>query len=186
MKNFKNFKKDYIKEYLSDNNFEIINIYDAENIKGIVDSFKLNNVLPLFLYEGIDFELDKPGGMILFSTDLNSTLGTAETILDKIKFFFESKWKTTLNRLNVTNRIRKILLDKYGMPGYTVGKNFKGQYTSKNGMIFSEKSFTIDIAGVESDVLVLIASEICREFKQETVMVRDFNDNKVYFVNDKS
>ena len=41
------------------------------------------------------------------------------------------------------------------------------------------------IDGVDSDVLILIASEICKEFKQETVMVRDFNKSKVYFVNDK-
>jgi hypothetical protein len=41
------------------------------------------------------------------------------------------------------------------------------------------------IVGVDSDILILIASEICKEFKQETVMVRDFNKSKVYFVNDK-
>lgn len=78
-------------------------------------------------------------------------------------------------------------MKKYDLQGYTVGKNFRGSYTSKNGMVFNEKSYTIDIAGIDSDALKLIASEICREFKQETVMVRDFNDGatKVYFVNDK-
>jgi hypothetical protein len=41
------------------------------------------------------------------------------------------------------------------------------------------------IESVDSDVLILIATEICKEFKQETVMVRDSNKNKVYFINDK-
>lgn len=77
--------------------------------------------------------------------------------------------------------LKKILLDKYEQPGFTLGKNFRGAYKSKNGLTFNEKSFTIDIAGIDSDALVLIASEICREFKQEAVMVRDFNRNKVLF-----
>jgi hypothetical protein len=37
----------------------------------------------------------------------------------------------------------------------------------------------------EEGNLTLIATEICKEFKQETVMVRDSNKNKVYFINDK-
>ena len=176
-----------IKKILNENGFSFHDIYDVENVSGLISSFKLNGVLPIFLYEGIDFEVENPGGIIIFSTDLNSTLDNAKTFDDKVRFFFDSKWKTFLNRLNVNDRLRKILLNKYELPGYTIGKNFKGSYTGKNGIPFNEKSFTIDIAGVDSDALILIASEICREFKQETVMVRDFNKNatKVYFVNDK-
>lgn len=176
-----------IKHILSTRGFVIENIYDVENVRGLIDSIKLNNVIPNYLYEGIDFELENPGGVIVFSTDLNSTLINSEKFSDKVRFFFDSKWKTFLNRLNVNDRIRKILLNKYELPGYTIGKNFKGSYTGKNGKPYSEKSFTIDIAGVDSDALALIASEICREFKQESVMVRDFNNKggtKVYFVND--
>jgi len=145
---------DNITKIIKENGFIISDIYDVENIGGLVSSFKLNNIFPKYLYEAVDFHLDNPGGVIIFSTDLNSTL---------IRF-----------------------LDKYELPGYTVGKNFKGSYIGKNGLSFNEKSFTIDIAGVDSDALVLMATEICREFKQETVMVRDFNKNKskVYFVND--
>lgn len=129
------------------NGFEIKDIYDVENVKGLFGAMKLNSVIPIFLYEGVDSELENPGGTIIFSTDLNST---------------------------------------YELPGYTMCKNFRGSYTGKNGITFDEKSFTIDIAGVDSDALKLMATEICREFKQEVVMVRDFNDNatKVYFVND--
>jgi hypothetical protein len=181
-----NAKKEVIK-FLTENEFSVHDIYDVENVTGLISSIKLTNVIPRHLYEGIDFELDNPGGVIIFSTDLNSTLGSAESLSDKVKFFFDSKWKTFLNRLNVNNRLRKILLNKYELPGYTVGKNFRGNYTGKNGITFNEKSFTIDIAGVDSETLALIASEICREFKQETVMVRDFNKNstRVYFVNDE-
>lgn len=168
------------------NGFEIKDIYDVENVKGLFGAMKLNSVIPIFLYEAVDSELENPGGTIIFSTDLNSTLANAEGFFDKVRFFFQSKWETFLNRLNVSTRFKEILLKKYKLPGYTMGKNFRGSYTGKNGITFDEKSFTIDIAGVDSDALKLMATEICREFKQEVVMVRDFNDNatKVYFVND--
>lgn len=174
-----------VNEILKENGFVIEDIYDVENINGIISSMKLMNVLPIYLYEAVDFETDYSGGIIIFSTDLNSTLSKAETFLEKVKFFFDSKWKTFLNRLNVGHRLKKILLDKFEQPGYTVGRSFRGAYKSKNGITFNEKSFTIDIAGIDSDLLILIASQICREFKQELVMVRDFNRSKVLFVNDK-
>jgi len=175
-----------IKLIIEKNGFEIKDIYDVENAKGLFGAMKLNSVIPIFLYEGVDSELENPGGTIIFSTDLNSTLASAEGFVDKVRFFFQSKWETFLNRLNVSSRLKEILLKKYKLPGYTMGKNFRGSYTGKNGITFDEKSFTIDIAGVDSDALKLMATEICREFKQEVVMVRDFNDNatKVYFVND--
>jgi len=174
-----------VNQILKENGFVVEDIYDVENINGIISSMKLMNVFPIYLYEAVDFETDHSGGIIIFSTDLNSTLSKAETFLEKVKFFFDSKWKTFLNRLNVSDRLKKILLDKYEQPGYTLGKNFRGAYKSKNGITFNEKSFTIDIAGIDSDLLILIASQICREFKQELVMVRDFNRSKVLFVNDK-
>lgn len=172
-----------VKRILKENGFVVQNIFDVERINGLIDSMKLSEVMPSYLYEGIDFKLDKTGGVITFSTDLNSTLGKAETFSEKAVFFFESKWKTFINRLNVDDRLAQILLVKYDRPGYTLGKNFKGAYRSKNGLIFSERSFTIEILGINSDILILIASEVCREFKQETVMVKDFNKNEVLFVN---
>lgn len=174
-----------VKHILKENRFVVQDIFDVERINGLIDSMKLSEVMPSYLYEGIDFELENSGGVIIFSTDLNSTLGKAETFNEKATFFFSSKWKTFLNRLNVNDRLTKILFDKFDRPGYTIGKNFRGAYRSKNGITFNEKSFTIDIAGINSDVLVLIASEICKEFKQESVMVRDFNKNKVLFVNEE-
>lgn len=137
------------------------------------------------LYEEFDFELANSDGVIIFSTDLDATLIRAETFSDMVKFFFDSKWKAFLNRLNIRGRIKNILVDKFIQSEYTLSRNFFSGHTSKNGITLYKKSFTIGIVGVDSDILILIASEICKEFKQETVMVRDFNKSKVYFVNDK-
>ena len=174
-----------INHILSENGFVIQDIYDVENIKGLISSLKLNEVMPIYWYKAVDFELGNSVGVIIFSTDLDATIVKAETFSDMVKFFFDSKWKAFLNRLNVSDKLRNILLDKYTKPEYTLGRNFTGSYKNKNGITINKNSYTIGIVGVDSDVLILIASEICKEFKQETVMVRDFNKSKVYFVNDK-
>jgi len=174
-----------INHILSENGFVIQDIYDVENIKGLISSMKLNEVMPIYWYKAVDFELGNSVGVIIFSTDLDATIFNAETFSDMVKFFFDSKWKAFLNRLNVSDKLRNILLDKYTKPEYTLGRNFTGSYKNKNGITINKNSYTIGIVGVDSDILILIASEICKEFKQETVMVRDFNKSKVYFVNDK-
>jgi len=174
-----------INHILSENGFVIQDIYDVENINGLISSLKLAEVMPIYWYKAVDFELGNSVGVIIFSTNLDSTIVKAETFSDMLKFFFDTKWKTFLNRLNVSDKLRNLLLDKYTKPEYTLGRNFTGSYKNKNGITIDKNSFTIGIVGVESDILILIASEICKEFKQKTVMVRDFNKNKVYFVNDK-
>jgi hypothetical protein len=146
---------------------------------------KLENVSPIYLDEAVDIELDDSSGLITFSTDLNFTLVEAETFIDKVKFFFDSNWKAFLNRQNVRGRLNKILVDKNIQSEYTLSRNLFSAHKSKHGITLYKKSYTMTIESVDSDVLIIIATEICKEFKQETVMVRDFNKNKVYFINDK-
>lgn len=146
---------------------------------------KLENVSPIYLNEAVDMELDDSSGLITFSTDLNFTLVKAETFIDKVKLFFDSNWKAILNRQNVRGRLKNILVDKNIQSEYTISRNLFSAHKSKNRITMYKKSYTMTIEGVDSDVLILIATEICKEFKQATVMVRDFNKNKVYFINDK-
>ena len=146
---------------------------------------KLENVSPIYLNEAVDMELDDSSGLITFSTDLNFTLVKAETFIDKIKLFFDSNWKAFLNRQNVRGRLKNILVAKNIQSEYTLSRNLFSAHKNKNGITLYKKSYTMTIESVDSDVLILIATEICKEFKQETVMVRDSNKNKVYFINDK-
>jgi hypothetical protein len=146
---------------------------------------KLENVSPIYLDEAVDIELDDSSGLITFSTDLNFTLVKAETFIDKIKLFFDSNWKVFLNRQNVRGRLKNILVDNNIQSKYTLSRNLFSAHKSEHGITLYKKSYTMTIESVDSDVLILIATEICKEFKQETVMVRDSNKNKVYFINDK-
>jgi hypothetical protein len=146
---------------------------------------KLENVSPIYFDEAVDNKFDDSSVLITFSTDLNFTLVKAETFIDKIKLFFDSNWKAFLNRQNVRGRLKNILVDKNIQFEYTLSRNLFSAHKSKHGITLYKKSYSMTIEGVDSDVLILIATEICKEFKQETVMVRDFNKNKVYFINDK-
>jgi hypothetical protein len=44
-----------IKKTLTENDFSVLNIYDVENVSGLISSFNLNGLIPKYLYEGIDF-----------------------------------------------------------------------------------------------------------------------------------
>jgi hypothetical protein len=146
---------------------------------------KLENVSLIYLDEAVDNKFDDSSGLITFSTDLNFTLVKAETFIDKVKLFFDSNWKVFLNRQNVRGRLKNILVDNNIQSEYTLSRNLFSAHKSKHGITLYKKSYSMTIEGVDSDVLILIATEICKEFKQETVMVREFNKNKVYFINDK-
>lgn len=160
---------------------KIKNIYD-DLPKGSLQLHRLNQVFPRELYEGVDYETEYPGGMIIFSTELNATIEDKEKFSQKIKLFFTKKLKSFVNDLNVEKRIKNILFDEFNLIGYTFGKNFNGMYKSKDGKIYNEKSYTITIVDVKSSILKLIAEKVCKEFEQETVMLHDFNENKVYFI----
>jgi len=146
---------------------------------------KLENVSPIYFDEAVDNKFDDSSVLITFSTDLNFTLVKAETFIDKIKLFFDSNWKAFLNRQNVRGRLKNILVAKNIQSEYTLSRNLFSAHKSKHGITLYKKSYTMTIESVDSDVLILIATEICKEFKQERVMVRDSNKNKVYFINDK-
>lgn len=130
-------------------------------------------------FEAMSFELPNSGGTIVFSADLNATLANAETFSDRIKSFFTSRIKTLFNRMNIDDRLKSILLDRFKVVGYTIGRGLKGFYTAQNGLQFDEKSYSVDLAGIDSNTLLLIATEICKEFGQEAVLVKDYNGERV-------
>ena len=49
--------------------------------------------------------------------------------------------------------------------------------------MYDENSQTIEVNGISSEGLIFLAEEICKEFQQETVLVKDLNLNKIFLVN---
>lgn len=117
-----------------------------------------------------------PCGIIIFSTDINSM-----TLSDnKFKNWILQKFNTVKNRFSVKSMLDTIR-KKNNVYAWTIGKYLSGVYTGNNGKTFDENSISISMIGVSRDQLFKIADEICREFKQESVLVQDNKTNQIYF-----
>ena len=130
--------------------------------------------------EGIDFEPEENerGGIIVFSTDVNAV----ELDTNKIKNWLKQKLSTIKNRFNATNKIDKIA-NKHELIGWTIGHYLDGRYKAKNGQNYGENSLSVEIIGIDFIKLIAIAEDICRDFKQESVLVQDFSSGRILFVN---
>lgn len=120
------------------------------------------------------------GGMIVFSVDVNAVLPDAKTLLDKVKHWLTGTIESLRNRYRTNEKIQAILRD-YGVSGVSIGPYFRGYYRSDAGKVFSEKSIAIEMMMIDSATLEKIATELAIQFKQETVLVKDYNDNEIYF-----
>ncbi len=136
---------------------------------------------------------DYRGGIITFSTDINAI----DINKGKISSFFNKKIKSLGNRLFAKKKIGQTI-NKFNQStdkeingnkvndyigAFSIGNFFQGKYIDDKGRVFNEKSLTIEINGVSSEGIIFLAQEIAREFKQETVLVKDLNLNKIFLVN---
>lgn len=132
------------------------------------------------LNEAVDWEVpnDEKGGIIVFSEEVNAI----ELSDNKLINWLKQKTKTAENKLFYKKKIDTIA-NKYSLVGWTVGKFLDGRYTAKNGKQFGEQSLSVEIVGVTVDTLIDIATDLAREFIQETVLVKDYSGGKIMFVN---
>ena len=137
------------------------------------------NVLHSSLNERVMFEQSKKskGGIIVFSTDVNAITLSKNQIINRIKQTIE----TFKNRLFATKKIDKIA-NKNELVGWTVGHYLDGRYTDKKGNQYGENSLSVEIIGIDTEKLINIATILCRYFKQESVLVKDYSENRVMFV----
>ncbi|MCX6233442.1 MAG: hypothetical protein NT175_01780 [Bacteroidetes bacterium] len=157
----------------------------------IQENTKVYSLSGDLLEEGISpeqRELSKyRGGIIVFSTDVNCVQLTTNIITT----WFKQNCATFVNRLmknkNITQlMIKNKILNQKSDLGFSVGQFFKGHFVDlKTGKKYNEKSMSIELIGMPTDVLPLIATAICKHFEQQTALVKDFNTGKFYLVDDK-
>jgi hypothetical protein len=125
------------------------------------------------------------GGMIVFAVNVNAVHMSNNKIVNAIKQFIE----TTKNRFNkdkiVHSTINSFNNDDTKNNGeyigaYSLGNFFKGKYLGDNGEMFNDRSICLEINGLSSKSLLKLAEMIADRFKQETVLVKDLNCNKIY------
>lgn len=145
----------------------------------------------LALREGIDIRVseaitqvfDQPGGIIVFSVDVNVT--DAKRSLRRIKDFVASKWQSIANRLFRYQKIDRAAQQadpkKHEIQGLSIGRFFRGRYyRAQTGEIFNETSLSVEVIGISTEMLLAFATALAAEFNQETVLVKDYATNRIY------
>lgn len=130
---------------------------------------------------------DYRGGIIVFSTEVNAV----QLDRSRIKNWIKQHIRSFVQKYNSGGILHKVVhsFNKHNdsedyIGGYSVGNAFKGVYVGDNGEKYNEESTTIEVNGLSSEGLLRLAEMIARVFKQETVLVKDFNVNKFYYAND--
>lgn len=134
--------------------------------------------------EKISYVFDKTnrGGVITLSTDVNAIYKDDSQVFDRIKDWLDAKLKTLSNRMMRKKKVSKVIEKVPEVTGFTVGNFMNGRYIDEVGRTWDEKSFSIEIIGIEKDVLDLIATQIAEIFSQESVLVKSYETGDIYFV----
>lgn len=150
----------------------------------------------VFLPEGYSpeqFGLSKfRGGIVVFSTDVQQNSKDQITTLGKLKGIVQDKFDTFKNKVLKNSKLTKLIQkhnlatpEDYYIGSFSIGKFFHGRYVDFKGRVYNEKSSSLEILGVPSEVLLLLATEIAKDFKQETVLVKDLNKNRFYLADQR-
>lgn len=130
------------------------------------------------LTEEISYEFEDKGGIIVFSVNVNAV----KLSKNKMVGFIKNAVETFKNILFKNKKINKLLSQYDEVYGVTIGNFVKGRYKSENGNLFDESSLSVEIIGVTTEVLNRVAEDLAREFKQESVLVKCYANNKIYLV----
>ena len=122
------------------------------------------------------------GGVITFSTDVNAVKLSDNQLVNKVKQVVETL-KQRLGRNKIIHKQVNLFNDENSeeyIGAYSVGNFFKGKYVGDNGEMFNEKSVSVEINGLSSRSLFKMAEMLAKAFRQETVLVKDLNNGKIY------
>lgn len=137
--------------------------------------------------EAIDWEFphEELGGIITFSTEVNAMIPDGNTLFERIKVLIKRKLSSWINKMKKNSKIENTIMKKHGISNISIGNFFKGKYKAKSEQIFDEKSMSVEIIGITESVLNEVARDLCLEFDQETVLVKNNINGSIYLVNYK-
>ena len=117
------------------------------------------------------------GGMIVFSTDVNSNAGPG--LKGKIKSIVKTWWNRLTRRHKIDQDILDLVKQKGISTGWSIGNFFKGRYyDQETGHLFNEKSLSIDLRGADIKFVKKIAEKLRKTFDQQAVLVIDHKSGK--------
>ena len=63
---------------------------------------------------------------------------------------------------------------------WTIGNYFNGKYKSDIGVSFNETSLCVQINNITSTKLKAIALQMCKDLRQESVLIKDYSTGKIW------
>ncbi len=133
------------------------------------------------LVESVDtsFSQAERGGVIVFSTDVNSVKMSDNRLVNWVKQHLITLW----NRYSVVKRVGELVKSFKEVYGITIGGFVRGRYFDReNNKVFDETSTSVEIIGIAKDVLLRVGEAIANEFQQQTVLVKCYADNSIFLV----
>ena len=127
---------------------------------------------------------------ILFTIDVDISSEIGQSLITK---YFVKLYHTFNNRLNSKSKLNNIInrwnsnfeyyskyyIQKYNIDNTLVHINFD----KDNKQNIKKHAVKITFNNIESEALLLIATDICKEFMQDKAYITDFNKNKSYIAN---
>ncbi|SMC08408.1 hypothetical protein [Nitratiruptor tergarcus] len=134
----------------------------------------------IFVIPNNDF---KYGGTIIFSTDINAALGGENSARNTIENLLKLKWQMVIDSLADNRKLQEFQKqNSFGDIKWSVGNFFKGKFLDRNGKEYSEKSISLYVSNISSQLLKELAGLIAKELNQKAVLIQDRNINKIYLL----
>lgn len=162
--------------------------YCAENyVQNMICVEKKNIIASSNLTERIRSEIGEgyKGGIIVFSTEVNAN----EASTNKVLNFIKKKLSTIKNTMTYKSKVSNVLKNydavnpEVKIIGWTLGTFVHGMYTADDGSVFNEKSLSLELVGIPQKDLFKVAELICREFNQQSVLVKSYDTGRIVFIN---
>ncbi len=145
----------------------------------------------------------KTGGVIILSIDEGTIVPDGKEFID----WTEKLTETVNNRLssasksnkkennNFISKIKNKLFKKDKIDdstnelikNWTIGKFLTSgtYYCCSDNTVFDKDSLSLELLGISLQTLVKIAEVLCRTINQKNVVVKDYNNTKILYVNGK-
>jgi hypothetical protein len=127
----------------------------------------------------LDEEFDDKSVIIAFPVDFQCLEMTNIELID----FFKEKINTIRNIVSNTKTINKVIEQNSEVYGLSIGSFVNGRYKSNGGQLFNVSSIGVEITGLIPDVSNRCVEEISTELKQEIVLIKKSQDNRIYLLN---
>jgi len=122
------------------------------------------------------------GGVVTFPADINTVQMDSDALANEIKQGVETFRKQFgKNKLNKVVGIFTHSEEEY-IAACSVGYFFHGSYLGDNGAVYNERGMSVEVNGLSSRSLVKLAGYMAKLLRQETVLVKDLNTEKIFLV----